>query len=76
MKITLEPTDLMVPFDGLTTRCWRGVTETGMRVVACVALITVRAESDAAAFDRALAEIPSGDVPLAAASMRKMGGLL
>ncbi len=76
MKVTLEPTDLMVPFDGLTTRCWRGVTDSGVRVVACIALITVRAEADSQAFDCALAEIPPGEVPLAAMAMRRLGSLL
>jgi hypothetical protein len=72
VKIVLEPTDLIVPLGGLATRRWKGETDGGVKIVACIALITVRAEADAAAFERELLEIARRDVPLADAAIRRL----
>lgn len=73
MKLTLESTDLIVPFGGVATRRWIGVTEGGVKVAACIALIAVRAEADCAALERELIEIRRPDVPLDGAAIRAMG---
>lgn len=59
VRITLESTSQLIelaasdPLKGLTARVWEGQTESGIKVVAFVAMIAVD-EKDQAAFDEQL----------------------
>lgn len=47
MRISIEPTDVVVPLKGGGEgRLWQGTTDSGVRIVAVVTLIAMREEED------------------------------
>jgi hypothetical protein len=60
MKLTLEPTDRMQTFDGAPTRVWKGVTESGVEVLAFIRCVQAQTHDEAklAIFDQELIALP------------------
>lgn len=60
MKLTLEPTDRMQTFDGMPTRVWKGVTESGVEVLAFIRCVQPQTHDEAklAIFDQELSSLP------------------
>jgi len=61
MKVTIMATEKLTNLDGVPVRVWEGVTEGGTACIVFVHRIAVRADEDAAEFERELKErMPPG----------------
>lgn len=60
MKLTLEPTDRLQTFDGAPARVWKGVTDSGVEVLAFIRCVQPQTHDEAklAAFDAELKALP------------------
>jgi hypothetical protein len=56
MKITIESTGELATINGVHVRLWQGETDTGIPVVAMVAILGVARAEDCEQFDRELLE--------------------
>jgi hypothetical protein len=75
MKLTLEPTDRMQTFDGAPTRVWKGVTESGVEVLAFIRCVRPQTHDEAklAVFDRELSSLPQPRKELVSFDYRMVG---
>jgi hypothetical protein len=67
LKITIESTGELATINGVPCRLWQGETETGIPVVAMVAILGVERAEDCEQFDRELLEQAAPRPDLAAA---------
>lgn len=60
MKITLESTDQMQSFEGVTCRIWKGISDGGVEIIAFIRCISPQThdESKLAIFDKELKALP------------------
>lgn len=52
MKLTLEPTDQVVDYDGIECRVWQGNAEDGTRVACMVTMVSVHVDEPQEVHDR------------------------
>jgi hypothetical protein len=62
MRIQIEPSEILVDIDGVTTRVWNGVTEEGVQCFVFVARVAVRAEDDALDLASVLIEVDQPEI--------------
>lgn len=57
MKITLEPTTMIVHLNGVPTRIWQGQTAKGVPISAFVALVAVDRDADTRELEEVLRDV-------------------
>ena len=76
MRITIEPTPIIIHVNGTPMRVWQGETECGLKVHAHVALVGCDRDADAHELEAALREVAAPRPELADAyrvfDMRKL----
>lgn len=70
MKVTLEPTSLMVTVNGVPCRVWQGQTESGLQIHAHIALVGTDERAEAPELEAALQQVATPRAELAGYPLR------
>ncbi len=57
MRITIEPTSMVITVNGVRCRVWQGETDAGIKMHAHVALVGVDRDADVSDFEASLLEV-------------------
>ncbi len=64
MRTTIENTDRITMVNGVPVRIWEGKTETGIPMIALIALIAANKDSDCSQFEEELSEVSTARVDM------------
>jgi hypothetical protein len=58
VRIQIEPTELVMDLNGMQTRVWNGITDSGVQVFVFVHRVAIHSTDDPTAFERELIAMP------------------